>query len=93
MHENGEPAHIKFLEKLREGGRITALDVRPVFDALSSEVWEMYCFMGDDILSSVDLYDRRVGLPLDWEFKECILLIANLKKRSRQLTRSDKESD
>lgn len=82
---NGE--HLPFLQKLRDQGRETALDQLPELDEDGQALWQMYCFTGEDILMSVDVYEKRIGIPTDWEFEECVLLISDLKKRALELQR------
>lgn len=88
MFYNGES--IDFLKSLQSKGRTTALDDYPELSEDGKELWEVYCFMGDNVLVGVDLYDRRIGLPEDWEFKECVLLVAAMQAKWRELKKVSK---
>ena len=90
MHANGDS--IPFLEKLRQGGRETALDGLPQLDTDEQELWELYCFCGSDLLVSIDLYDRRVGLPGDWEFIECAKLVNKMQTRKLELDQEKRKA-
>jgi hypothetical protein len=35
---------------------------------------------GEHILSDLDVYARRIGLPDGWEFEECLVLVSNMTK-------------
>jgi hypothetical protein len=79
--------HIPFYEKMSLAGRPTPLDDRPSLDVESAELWQVYCFTGGDgnILANVDIYASRIGLPADWEFEECLMLVADLAKKRHEL--------
>ncbi len=77
--------HIPFLQKLRQGGRATALDSMPILDEVQSDAWRMYCFTSSDVLPNMDVYERRVGLPDEWEFEECIHIVSILLRKRLSL--------
>jgi hypothetical protein len=73
--------HIPFYEKMSLAGRPTPLDDRPELDTESGELWQVYCMTsGEHILSDLDVYARRIGLPDGWEFEECLVLVSNMTK-------------
>lgn len=85
--------HIPFFEKMREAGRNTPLDDRPELDVDSSELWQLYCFTGGDgnILANVNIYADRIGLPVDWEFEECLILVSDLARKRRDLENTKRD--
>ena len=89
MHQHGKS--IDYLEKLASTGRATALNDKPELTQDENELWEMYCFMGSDILVSTDIYDRKIGLPFDWDFRSCVVLMSKMKRRSDQLIENDQK--
>jgi len=91
MHYNGDS--IEFLQKLSALGKTTALDDMPVLEEDAQDLWQMYCFIGEDVLLGMDIYARRIGIPEDWEFEQCLLLIASLQKTKRELLKADKHND
>jgi len=91
MFYNGDS--IPFLQKLEESGRETALSAIPKLDEDGQDLWRMYCFIGDDVLVSLDIYERRIGLPDDWEFEECAVLISRMKGKALELQKLKREND
>lgn len=91
MFWNGES--IPFLQKLEEGGRETALSNMPELDEDGQDLWKMYCFIGEDVLAGVDIYDKRIGLPEDWEFEECVILVSRMKNKALELQKQKREDD
>ena len=91
MHYNGDS--IEFMERLAEGGRKTALDEMPTLDEEGRELWQMYCYTGDDILICLDVYARRIGIPFDWAFEECIGLVSKLREKKYELVKLDRKSN
>lgn len=78
--------HLEFIDKLDAEGRLDASQRCPDLDQDGHDLWQMYCFTGDDILMSVDVYEKRIGIPPDWEFEDCVLLIADMKRNAQKLT-------
>ena len=89
MFHNAE--HIPFLQELKELGKETQLDYMPELDEEANSLWEMYCFMGDDIIVCLDIYARRVGLPPFWDFHSCMLLVNKLKNKRAELDKLNRE--
>lgn len=90
MFHNGD--HIPFLRELKEMGRETQLDQMPVLSEAEQELWQMYCFTGDNVLQSVDVYADRIGLPFDWDFENCVLLIANMVRKRNELEKLKRDN-
>ncbi|MDH3375353.1 MAG: hypothetical protein OEQ39_00080 [Gammaproteobacteria bacterium] len=83
-----------FLQELQSMGRETQLDNMPELDELGIELWEMYCFCGGDhILQNVEVYARKIGLPYDWEFRDCVLLMSRLSRIRTDLERKKREQN
>ena len=89
MHHHG--GSIPFFEKQRANGRATALDDMPVLTQDQQELWEMYCFTGTDILLSLDVYDRKIGLPVNWEFRDCVLLVSKMQNKRAELEKAKRD--
>ena len=70
---------------MRESGRDTPLDTRPELDDAGLDLWQAFCFTGEDIMSSLDIYADRIGLPADWEFEDCCRAILAMRKKSSDL--------
>lgn len=73
-------------------GRETQLDNMPELDETGNELWEMYCFMSDDVLQSVNIYADRIGLPFDWDFHSCVVLMAKLRRRRLELEKLKRDA-
>lgn len=91
MFYNGESLHSGFLEKLQSMGKPSALDNQPELSEDGKVLWEAYCFVGDNALADMDLYDRRIGLPDDWEFREVVLLVSAMQTENRKLKKATKD--
>lgn len=91
MFYNGESLRSGFLGKLQDIGRPSALDNQPELTEDGKMLWEAYCFVGDHALVELDLYDRRIGLPEDWEFREVVLLVMAMQSETRNLRKSTKD--
>lgn len=91
MFYNGESLQSGFLEELQRQGRETALDSKPELTEDGQYLWEAYCLVGENILVELDLYDRRIGIPEDWEFRDCILLLQGMRALEHKLRKASKE--
>lgn len=67
------------MENRRAKGFATALDNRPELDEVTIGLWNMYCFIGEDILSSLHIYSFRIGLPYGWDFEDSLTLLQKLR--------------
>lgn len=82
----------EFFEKRREKGIKTPLDNCPVLNNLQKELWEMYQFTSDNILVGLDIYSKRIGLPVDWSFKESAMLVSTLLTVKMDLLKAKRET-
>lgn len=87
--------HIPFYEKLALTGRETPLLTRPELSVEGHEVWQMYCFTtsNESLLANMDIFDRRVGLPLGWEFEECVQVISVMQNHWYELRKAKSKDD
>lgn len=65
-------------------GRKTALDYRPKLNDEAVEIWNIYCFIDENILASLHIYEIRIGIPIGWTFKECMLVIQKMKSVAKE---------
>ncbi|RLC97582.1 MAG: hypothetical protein DRI46_12750 [Chloroflexi bacterium] len=73
------------MQSLKNKGKETGLDLRPVLDFESVALWNMFCSIGSEILLSLDVYYSRIGFPLDWEFNEVLSLVISLESYRQKL--------
>lgn len=78
------------MERERSKGKKTALDSMPVLNESASELWHLYCFIGNDVLTSVDIYSRQIGLPIGFSFLECVDILSKMIKLKNELKKAKK---
>jgi hypothetical protein len=53
------------------------------------EIWNMYANVGhENIIVSLDLYHKHIGLPCDWDFDECLNVIGLLTNQKHKLDKA-----
>lgn len=64
---------------------MTQLDDRPDLDYEEVKLWNLYASLGDDKLISLDVYEKRIGFPYDWQFDEVLWLVHKMGAKKAKL--------